>query len=62
MSENWRPRVPETVLAEDEIEAPRTDTDCVCHGDSCPCEADGPDGLCACCRSGQCNGSCGAPS
>jgi hypothetical protein len=33
-------------------EWPRAETDCACRagGDECPCEADGPDGLCACCR------------
>ena len=40
-------------------EAPRTETDCRGSGIyDCPCEADGPDGLCSCCRSGECNGSC----
>ena len=45
----------------DDPEPPRADTDCACRsgvGDDCPCEADGPDGLCACCRTGEHNGSC----
>ena len=37
----------------------RAETDCHCPvGDSCPCEADGPDGLCTCCRAGHHSGSC----
>lgn len=40
-------------------EPPRTETDCRGSGwYDCPCEADGPDGLCPCCRNGDCNGSC----
>jgi hypothetical protein len=40
-------------------EGPRTETDCRGSGIyDCPCEADGPDGLCACCRRGDENGSC----
>ena len=43
-------------------EPPRTTTDCRGSGIyDCPCEADGPDGLCSCCRSGECNGSCAVP-
>lgn len=43
----------------DDGESPRTETDCRGSGIyDCPCEADGPDGLCSCCRSGECNGSC----
>jgi hypothetical protein len=39
--------------------APRTETDCQGSGAyDCPCEADSIDGLCSCCRSGECNGSC----
>ena len=42
-------------------EPPRIETDCR-HGNyDCPCEADGPDGLCSCCRKGECNGSCAVP-
>ena len=41
-----------------EIEPPRTETDCAC-GDDCPCDANGPDGLCACCRNGDHDGRCG---
>ena len=42
-------------------EAPRIATDCRGSGIyDCPCEADGPDGLCSCCRSGECSGSCPA--
>jgi len=35
-------------------------TDCRCRIGSpeCPCEADGNDGLCRCCRTGEHNGSC----
>jgi hypothetical protein len=52
---------PETVglIADalDRGERPRTETDCACPvGDSCPCQADGEDGLCACCRAGDHNG------
>jgi hypothetical protein len=40
-------------------EPPRLETDCRGSGIyDCPCEADGPDGVCSCCRSGECNGSC----
>jgi hypothetical protein len=40
----------------------RADTDCACpDGDECPCEADGPDGLCACCRTSDHRGSCVVP-
>jgi hypothetical protein len=40
-------------------EPPSVGTDCRGSGIyDCPCEADGPDGLCACCRSGDENGSC----
>lgn len=46
-------------------QSPSIETDCRGSGIyDCPCEADGlgdgdePDGLCACCRSGECNGSC----
>lgn len=43
-------------------EPPRTETDCRGSGVyDCPCEADGPDGLCSCCRSGESNGSCVTP-
>ena len=43
-------------------EPPRTETGCRGSGIyDCPCEADGPDGLCSCCRSGECNGSCAVP-
>jgi hypothetical protein len=38
------------------------DADCACAApgeESCPCYANDPDGLCACCRGGDCNGSCG---
>jgi hypothetical protein len=47
--------------ATDESESPRADTDCICKAggsEDCPCEADGPDGLCACCRTGDHRGSC----
>lgn len=50
--------------AADEVEPPRAETDCVCKvggGEDCPCEADGPDGLCACCRTGGHDGSCASP-
>jgi hypothetical protein len=43
----------------------RADTDCACTAagfDECPCEADGPDGLCACCRDGDHRGSCADPA
>lgn len=42
---------------------PRDESDCRCGGmgGECPCEADGGDGLCSCCRNGDCNGSCAAP-
>jgi hypothetical protein len=49
--------------ADDEAEASRADTDCICKsgdGEDCPCEADGPDGLCACCRTGDHRGACAA--
>jgi hypothetical protein len=37
----------------------RADTDCCCgSGDYCPCDADGPDGMCECCRDGDHNGRC----
>jgi hypothetical protein len=40
-------------------EPPRAGTDCRGSGIyDCPCEADGPDGLCGCCRRGEENGSC----
>lgn len=40
-------------------EPPRAETDCRGSGwYDCPCDADGPDGLCSCCRNGECNGSC----
>lgn len=40
-------------------EPPRAETDCRGSGVyDCPCEADGPDGLCDCCRRGDENGSC----
>lgn len=43
----------------DDGEASRIETDCRGSGwYDCPCEADGQDGLCSCCRSGECNGSC----
>jgi len=43
-------------------ESPSVETDCRGSGIyDCPCEADGPDGLCACCRSGESNGSCAIP-
>lgn len=49
-------------------ERPRSETDCVCRlggADECPCEADGPDGLCACCRDDDRDdshrGACAAP-
>lgn len=43
-----------------EAEPPRDDADCRCGPDSerCPCDANGDDGLCSCCREGDCNGSC----
>jgi len=44
-------------------ESSRTGTDCRGSGwHDCPCETDGPDGLCSCCRSGEQNGSCGNPA
>lgn len=44
-------------------EPPRLPTDCRGSGIyDCPCEADGPDGLCSCCRSGERNGSCAVPA
>jgi len=43
-------------------EPPRAETGCRGSGIyDCPCEADGQDGLCSCCRSGECNGSCAVP-
>ena len=40
-------------------QSPSVETDCRGSGIyDCPCEADAPDGLCSCCRSGECNGSC----
>jgi len=44
-------------------ERPRTEADCRCSiggGEECPCEADGEDGLCACCRppDGEHRGTC----
>jgi hypothetical protein len=43
-------------------ESPSVETDCRGSGIyDCPCEADGPDGRCSCCRSGECNGSCVLP-
>lgn len=49
--------------AEPADERPRTETDCRCSiggGEECPCEADGDDGLCACCRApdGEHRGTC----
>jgi hypothetical protein len=44
-----------------DVEPPRAETDCRCGSwqpGNCPCEADGPDGLCGCCRDGDHNGSC----
>jgi hypothetical protein len=46
-----------------EVSPPRDESDCCCGGtgEECPCEADGDDGLCSCCRNGDCNGACAAP-
>jgi hypothetical protein len=41
----------------------RAETDCQCPvGEPCPCEADGSDGLCRCCRDGDHRGSCLTPA
>jgi hypothetical protein len=48
---------------QEDVEPPRDESDCRCgpNSERCPCEADGDDGLCSCCRNGDCNGRCAAP-